>query len=578
MQRIFKHLILSGLLLICLDTWAQPVHIFHQPDVRLTRFTIEHYVDTSQTQDFASIQQQNFTEGPNRISLGTDSKTTWSRIHLQNQTGQKLNLSLHHPYAYHNRALAFYEVENGNLLNRQHLDLETASNSPLMFRGSAVYEFELEEGASKTLYVKNVSFSHQWFSLLVLDQNNSRRELIGTHNDIALMVGILLALVIFNFLLYYSSSQKENIYYSAYLVSGAIWIALSYGFFANQFNLYGAQLLPLHLSLMTMPMFLILFMMRVFETPQQYPLEHRFLQFILLLLVLDLCYGLFDILGALKPASSLAALMMLISLSVSISIYRKGNPLAKYFLIGHSFFVLFSGLAVLFYKGIIEFNYITSHGVGIGIMLEALMLAFVLAHRIKILEAIKASQEDLKHQAATDPLTQLYNRRHFFTQGDFMQNQPGKNNQPLSLLILDIDHFKQINDTHGHPLGDQVIILLANTLKNLSREKDLAARFGGEEFVLLLPACNLSQAGEFAQRLRKAVADLRLPLADHQEINFTISIGVAQVAQEETLEASLQRADRALYQAKNRGRNCVCLAETSQRPSKSNCGVRLSGN
>ena len=292
-------------------------------------------------------------------------------------------------------------------MDRKVLDLDQASDSPLMYRGSAVYPFRLEAGQSRTLYVRSVSYSHQWFTLLLLDEDHSRRALIGNHIDIALLIGILLALIVYNFLLYLASGMKENIFYAFYLISGAVWIALSYGLLAQVFNVYGAGVFRLHLSLITMPIFLILFMMAIFETRRTYPTEHRCLQLMLLPLLADLVYGLFDIYGALKPASSLAALMMVVTMSVSISLYRKGNPLAKYFLIGHSCFLLFNGMAVLFYKGMIDFTYL-------------------------------ARQQKM----------------------------------PLSALIMDIDHFKVVNDSHGHAVGDRVLVELARVLRNGSRDGD----------------------------------------------------------------------------------------------------------
>ncbi len=155
-----------------------------------------------------------------------------------------------------------------------------------------------------------------------------------------LMVGgMMLALVFYNGLLYFATSKKENIYYSLYLISGLVWIALSYGLVAKAFNAYGDAVFVLNLSLITMPIFLLLFMMAIFETHEYFRTEHRVLQGMLALLVVTFVYGLFDIATALKPASSLAALMMVVTFSVSISLFRKGgHPLVKFFLVGHTFF------------------------------------------------------------------------------------------------------------------------------------------------------------------------------------------------------------------------------------------------
>lgn len=568
-------------LLCLLLLLIQPAQAAPQPDilitpqaVNLTDFAMSYYVDrevsaeasaeatpAAQEARFQQIRRQRFTPSGNKLSLGTGAKNTWARIRIRNLSDHSRRLFLHHPYAYHNRKVVLYEPGPDGWQRRQ-LHLDQVSDSPYMYRGSAVFEFQLAPGEHKTLYVQSLSFSHQWFSLLLLDEEHSRRELIGTHNDIALMVGMLLALVIYNVLLYFTARQKEYIFYSLYLVSGLIWIALSYGLLANFFALYGSWILPLHLSLLTMPSFLILFMMDIFRTRQKHPKEHRWLQFILLLLVADLIYGAFDIIGALRPASSLAALMMAVTMGVTLSLMRKGDPLAKYFLLGHGLFVLFSSIAVLFYKGLVEFNYLTSHGVGIGIMLESLMLAFIISYRIKLLEAIKASQAELRLQAITDPMTRLHNRRYFYTEAAYQWQQAQEQNTPLSLLMLDIDHFKAINDTQGHAIGDAVIEALADQLRAHSRPGDLLARFGGEEFVVLLPDTALSQLKPLAERLRQSVQEMQITGADGEPVPVTISIGGTEICPaQDSVEEALNLADIALYQAKHSGRNCVQLAE-----------------
>ena len=308
---------------------------------------------------------------------------------------------------------------------------------------------------------------------------------------------------------------------------------------------------------------LTVFTMAIFETSQTYPKEHKGLQAILALLVVGFIYGLFDISSALKYANNLALIMMLVTFSVSISLFRKGNPLVKYFLIGHTFFVIFNAYAVLYYKGLVEPNYVNSHGVGIGIVLEALTLAFIISHRIKILESIRSKQAELTKQAATDPLTQLYNHRYFLVEATHLVEKAQQTNDQLAVMMLDIDHFKAINDQHGHKAGDLVLIEVASIFQKLSREQDLIARFGGEKFVILLPSANSQAAKECAERIRQGIAEHNIKLDESTKIKITTSIGVAEmsIASQESIESTLNRADKALYQAKTQGRNRVCLAE-----------------
>lgn len=524
-----------------------------------------YFVDLSQSLSYEEVTALPFTTTGSKTTLGTSARVTWFKVILDNASGLEQRLFVHLPHAYHVRSIDFYQERDGQLVDQQVLDLEQVGDNQLMYNGTAVYPLTLPAAQSTTLYLRSHVYSHQWFAVQILDEQASRRALISISSDIALMVGMLLALVVYNGLLYFATSKKENIFYSFYLISGLVWIALSYGLVASFFDVYGSDVFQLNISLITMPIFLLLFMMTVFETRRFYPTEHRFLQGLLLLLCGTLVWGFFDISAALKPASSLAALMMIVTFSVSISLYRKGNPLVKYFLVGHSFFVVFNGIAVLFYKGIIAPTYLNSHGVGIGIVLEALTLAFIISHRIKILEDIRASQEELKKQAATDPLTRLYNRRFFFSEADYLLELAKNKGTPLAVLVIDIDHFKHVNDQYGHSCGDQVIVNIAQTLKKHSRTHDLVARFGGEEFVVLLPEADLQEASQCAERIRASVQALEVPVNTHDMVRCTVSIGIAEIMLgNDSVEAALKRADKALYHAKHSGRNQLCIETPEQ--------------
>jgi len=534
-----------------------------QETVQLTNFSIEYFIDESQALDYQSVGQETFQQTTNTTTLGTQATVTWYRINLYNSKQQDKTLFLNLPKAYHVRSIQIFEGRSQNLINQALIDLNQASDHPLMYRGAVVYPFTVPAGETTTLYVRSHVYSHQWFSSEIYDEEHSRRSLVGGHLDIALLVGMMLALVFYNGLLYFATSRKENILYSLYLISGLTWIALSYGLISKAFNVYGDSLFILNLSVFTMPIFLLLFMMAIFETRKLYPKEHRALQGVLLLLLASFIYGLFDITQALKPATGLAALMMVVTFSVSISLFRKRNLLAKFFLIGHTFFIIFNGFAVMYYMGLVKPNYVNSHGVGIGIVLEALTLAFIISYRIKVLEDIRSKQDELKTQASTDPLTQLYNRRYFMTEGCYMLKKAKENGTPISVLTIDIDHFKAVNDNHGHHVGDLVLIGVASVFQRWSRDKDLIARFGGEEFVVLLPSADYTEALECAQRIRQGIEKHTFQVSDALTLQVRVSIGVAQVdvTTLESLESAVNRADKALYQAKSLGRNRVCGAE-----------------
>ncbi|MEM7389277.1 MAG: diguanylate cyclase [Pseudomonadota bacterium] len=563
---IARFLLLFVIYSLCLSMTTQsradnsPIVNIDQRSVDLTQFAMSYFIDSTGAMPLSQVQQQNFTNSQNELTLGTNAKTTWSKIVIKNSYSDTLRLFVHNPDAYHLEEVSFYETQSAQLINQSVLQLDKTGPKANMFGGSAVFSFYIAPNQQKTIYVKSVTFSHQWFALTIYDEEHSKRALVGNGNYIALLVGMMLALMIYNFFLYLSARKIENIVYALYLISGTVWVALSYGVAANFFGIFSAELLQLNSNLLSMPSFLVIFVMLIFETKKHYPKEHIALSIILFLLVADFIYSLFDIVGALKPASSLAALMMTVTFGVSISLWRKGNTLAKYFLLGHSMFVIFNMLAVLYYKGISDANVINSHGVGIGILLEALMMAFILSYRIKSLEKIKAQQTELNRLVDTDPMTGLYNRRYFDRKSEELIAAMASNQQELTLLIADLDHFKNINDTYGHDVGDKVIIAFANILTSEQGLADIACRYGGEEFVLLLN-CNLLDAKQVAERIRQKAQETYITIDEVQTVQFTVSIGVHSVAHASTtVKETLTIADKALYKAKSNGRNCVEVA------------------
>lgn len=177
--------------------------------------------------------------------------------------------------------------------------------------------------------------------------------------------------------------------------------------------------------------------------------------------------------------------------------------------------------------------------------------------------ALAESEKKFQVLAATDPLTNLPNRRQFLaTLSDEFARLQRFSGLRSSVLTLDIDHFKRINDTHGHASGDAVLKYFAQLMRSTIREIDTPARMGGEEFAILLPSTDLAGARTLAERLREVVATTPL-VQDGKTLSVTVSIGIATIDQRDSSgDEALQRGDEALYRAKNNGRNRVELAVT----------------
>ncbi|WP_088547043.1 sensor domain-containing diguanylate cyclase [Paenibacillus aquistagni] len=161
----------------------------------------------------------------------------------------------------------------------------------------------------------------------------------------------------------------------------------------------------------------------------------------------------------------------------------------------------------------------------------------------------------LLEMSHTDKLTGLKNRRYFQEALDELIQGYPVDHQPFSLFILDIDHFKRVNDTYGHQIGDDVLERLGSILKSQARKEDIAARYGGEEFVLLLPQVDRDESTEMAENLRHIVA-----CSIWETASITVSIGIATYTQDDTSTSLLKKADKALYLSKEMGRNRVTHA------------------
>lgn len=176
----------------------------------------------------------------------------------------------------------------------------------------------------------------------------------------------------------------------------------------------------------------------------------------------------------------------------------------------------------------------------------------------RLQDELRLRNAELDRLSRTDPLTGLYNRRHLDEQLERLHNDSVRHQDTLCVLLLDLDHFKQINDTFGHPSGDQVLRLFADRLRRELRAGDVAGRWGGEEFLIILPRTDHQDGCVLAERVRSATSS-ELMVADGHQIDVTISGGLA-VGPADSITTVIELADSCLYQAKAAGRNRITSA------------------
>ncbi|MEM9056858.1 MAG: diguanylate cyclase [Pseudomonadota bacterium] len=249
------------------------------------------------------------------------------------------------------------------------------------------------------------------------------------------------------------------------------------------------------------------------------------------------------------PLAALSAMAPPVLLWMGARSLMAGHGPARYFLLAWS--VLLIGVTVYMAKtfGLLPHNFVTQYGFQIGSLIEMVLLSLALASRVS----------ELQHDSVTDALTGLYNRRSFDEKvaEEFARSQ--RYGQPLSVMLIDADHFKSYNDEHGHSMGDAALKAIADRLRATARRTDRVCRYGGEEFVIVMPATNRQEAQAHAERQRRAIEELDLATGE-----LTISVGLATQADGlyASVDALLEAADQALYAAKARGRNCLEMLST----------------
>lgn len=196
-----------------------------------------------------------------------------------------------------------------------------------------------------------------------------------------------------------------------------------------------------------------------------------------------------------------------------------------------------------------------------AILIISLILAIIYLVARSFITDLRTAETKLVEMATQDFLTGLLNRRETFRRLDEELQRSRRLATPFSVLLLDLDHFKQVNDVHGHSAGDLVLQAVAAALRQGVRPYDLCCRYGGEEFLVILPETALEDAAGIAERLRRDIENLKITAAKETALQITASIGAAALLGHETIDQLIARADEAMYNAKSSGRNRVCLAE-----------------
>ena len=378
---------------------------------------------------------------------------------------------------------------------------------------------------------------------------------------LGLLYGVILAMCFYNFFIFLSLRDKTYFYYIFWMLGALGWLV--------GYNGHLMAYLPIgpwlgikiyYACLGTAISSAILFTKSFLNTKEQTPLIDKILT---ALCVASLGVLLFGLLGFSHIASVVSRVLAPAGapwvMSAAVISWRRGFKSARYLVFAWSVSLVGIICTALMVGGQLPHTTLTVNGWAIGTAIESIFLAFALSDRIGVLEqerkALKKAGHELHRLAITDELTTLYNARYLSGRLSDLASGEWRPGVPVSCIMLDLDDFKQINDTHGHPEGDKVLESIGQVIKGCIRDSDLGCRYGGEEFAVLLPGSDKEAARVVAERIRCSFAEQVIALHSGIELRVTLSAGVAELMAGEDPLQLLRRADEALYLAKRKGKN-----------------------
>lgn len=478
-------------------------------------------------------------------------------------------------------------VKSGNVENKYELgDRRPFANRPISYRQFAV-PFKHIYGAppigSVLIRVATHDGLYESLPMQILSERVLKDQITRDSFMYGLYFGLILYLLVLSTVLFFVLGDKTQFLFIAYTISFALWSLIYCGFadmfFWPQNPISNTWIM---ISVLIFSTSMTLFSLNFLSLNKINPLLDKTIKIIILgmtvsvipLIIFDY-YQLFFILFM----SIIAVILILLTISSVLCIKKKTKE-SYFYAISWSlnFFGSFLYIAKVF--GIVPSTILTDYTMHIGTIFQAIVLLIGVIVRVYTIQKqtkhdlevvvakrtceLRTANEQLRKLSSKDPLTGLYNRRHFLERFTIVAKINNRGSQNLSVMILDIDFFKQFNDTYGHIEGDHCLQKVALTLlHSLPRKSDFCARYGGEEFVICLPGTDADGAKTVAERIRTNIEELRIPHANSTAADVvTISIGVFNCITDrsELLDYLLQNADQALYLAKKNGRNQVQMS------------------
>ena len=492
--------------------------------------------------------------------FGFTNNIFWIKVHVKNNTSttKQQILELNYPSL---DAIDIYELEEQKLIIKKKLgDLRPYNKSTFMPNPN--YGFSLLSFEEKIFFIQIVSTGSLNIGISLQDINTYNISSSSQMKWLSFYFGAVFIMLMYNFLIYLMIKNKSFLYYVLFHLS---YIVFALGLSGISFQLFWPENPNLNQYVIPMAMsltgtFSLLFTIHFLDLKLLNRTLYKFLyalaiiSFMISLIPFIYGYSLGTILGSF--ITFIIAIILFI-LSLYLAVFKK-NINALFYFVAWSFFCIGVVISHLSNIGVIPSTMLTSYSSQIGSFFELLLLSIGLAYYYNRLKKehieLSYANDTLLSLAHTDMLTKSYNRRYFYERVTEELKIKKVQKRNIALLMIDLDHFKKINDTYGHDIGDKVLISFVQTCKQVMRKNDIFARIGGEEFVLYLPDTDDITAIEIAEKIRSSLLENEITFA--QDLTLTVSIGISRNTFK--LNKLLSQADKALYKAKNTGRNkCV---------------------
>lgn len=556
-------LFLLGLLLSLSGTvWAQAVLVNALPAEQAGRYSQVLQEDSAALtlEQARSLFQQGLSQAGQTpiLNFGIGSRPVWLRLQLHNPSETAISVQVVTGTSWIDD-LQLTLLHNDQSLFQWHSGDALAGARDLVPGIGYVVQLVIPPGSSE-LYLRAQSTDPMVLPIEILSERNFLARDREYKFVYGLIYGFLLALIVYNSMLFIGLRERSYLYYSIYL---GLFAVLNFAYSGHGFAWLWPDnpLFQEHIIVFCMLLFgcsSLIFTSSFLGLAEHAPRALRALQAMVAVVAIGIVITLLlgDRISESLLAISFNLLTTISMVALGLTTLRQRQLARGYYLIATLCGMLGTAITILTIWAALPFTGWTYGAIKVGIIIQATLLALGLSLKVRQQQIEKIQAERL---AEHDPLTGLLNRRGFNQQAEILWRTCPRNQRPLTLIMLDLDHFKLINDQHGHLIGDQVLQASAQLLSHACRAGDILGRWGGEEFLFLLPDTDLEQARLFAERLRQTIAAHQLARGSEQ-IRFTASFGVAQRNRHLYLEELIDEVDVQLYAAKQNGRNRVACA------------------